>query len=291
MKILLTKYVFLLLLYLPIGYAQEVAPFQTGNIWIYDVGYMSLRKITVIDSTIVLDSLIYFVLKFESNHGGFSNQYFRLRSDDYYAFRRDTSYPAPNHEQIYYKKNAMVGDTWVTPDPWSPFDAVYTIEDTFVVNLFGEPTTLKRLTIDSGLLLLEEYWTEKFGNLSRTDFGTPIFSLRGCVIDGIAYGDTSFNVVSVKYETGHPKNFILEQNYPNPFNSSTIINYSLPVGDYITLGVFNLLGEKIRTIINDFKPSGSYSIKFNADGLESGTYLYVLRTTSNILVRKMLLTK
>jgi hypothetical protein len=287
MKTYITNYVFLLLLYLPIGYAQEVAPFKLGNIWVYDE-FPSISRTTVIDTNFVIDTILYAKLFIEYNYGGL--QYFlymRLKDDGYYAFRRDTSYPAPNHEQIYYKKNAMLGDTWVTPDPWSPFDAVYTIEDTFVVNLFGEPTTLKRLTIDSGLLLLEEYWTEKFGKLSRTDFGTPISSLRGCVIDGVAYGDTSFNVVSVKYETGQPEYFILEQNYPNPFNSSTIINYILPEGSFITLEIFNVLGEKIDVLVNGFKPAGTYSLQFNADGLASGNYLCTLRTNNFIQTRKM----
>lgn len=258
---------------------------QLGNIWIYNE-YPSISRTTVVDTNAVLDTISYCKLFIEYNYGGL--QYFlymRLKQDGYYVFRRDTSYPAPNNEQIYYKKNAVLGDTWTTPDPWSPFDDVYIVEDTFNTNVFGEPATIKYLTIDSGILYFEEYWTEKFGKLSRSDFGTPITSLLGCVIDGVVYGDTSFIVVSVKNEFEQSKSFTLQQNYPNPFNSLTHIRYSMLQNGIVVLKVFDVLGNEVAVLVDKYQDSGSYNVVFNGDDFSSGIYFYQL-SSGNYTERK-----
>jgi hypothetical protein len=291
MKTNLNNFFFLLLITWQIGHAQEVAPLMTDNVWIYDFT-TSEAKITILDTIKFIDTIKYFQTMWQANYGGlWGFEFIRLQEDGYYAIREDTSYQAPNNELLYYKENAVIGDTWTQPDRWSPFDAVYTIEDTFVVNVFGEPTTVKRLTIDSGLSLFEEYWTEKFGKLSRTDFGTPISSLRGCVIDGVAYGDTSFNVVSVKYETGHPKNFILKQNYPNPFNPATTIVYSIPYDDQVTLKLYDVLGNEIAVLVNEVQTKGFHTINLNASNLASGIYFYTLTSGEFKSSKKLILIK
>ena len=127
--------------------------------------------------------------------------------------------------------------------------------------------------------------------LSRSTPITPLEGLNGCVIDGIVYSDTSFTIVGVEDEFDTPHDFILEQNYPNPFNSATIISFSLQESDYVILDVFNLLGEKVKTLINEFKPSGTHTILFEADRLASGSYLYVLRTQNFTQTKKMTVLK
>jgi hypothetical protein len=62
----------------------------------------------------------------------------------------------------------------------------------------------------------------------------------------------------------------------------------LSEGDFITLEVFSVLGEKVKTLVNEFKPAGTHTIQFLADGLASGTYLYVLKTTNYIQTKKMI---
>ncbi|MBI3194108.1 MAG: exo-alpha-sialidase, partial [Ignavibacteriae bacterium] len=77
-------------------------------------------------------------------------------------------------------------------------------------------------------------------------------------------------------ETVQPKSFMLEQNYPNPFNSSTVIRYQLSVSGYVTLKVYNLLGQEVATLVDGFQESGSKSEKWNVNGLPSGVYYYRL---------------
>lgn len=86
-----------------------------------------------------------------------------------------------------------------------------------------------------------------------------------------------------------PDRFQLHQNYPNPFNPSTVISYQLAVRSHVTLKVFDILGREISTLVNREKPAGHYQVTFNASGLPSGMYLYILRTNSFVQTKKMLL--
>lgn len=97
-------------------------------------------------------------------------------------------------------------------------------------------------------------------------------------------------------EKGLVPSFALNQNYPNPFNPSTIISYQIPTNGFVTLKVYNILGNEVATLVNEQKSSGSYSVQYSAiDGyasvLASGTYLYQLRVNDYVSNRKMLLLK
>ena len=86
-------------------------------------------------------------------------------------------------------------------------------------------------------------------------------------------------------------NFELNQNYPNPFNPVTTINYQLPKSGSVSLKIFDILGNEIKTLVDEQKEMGSYSVQFNASSLTSGMYLYQLRVNDYLATRKMLLLK
>ncbi len=88
-----------------------------------------------------------------------------------------------------------------------------------------------------------------------------------------------------------PTTFALEQNYPNPFNPTTTIEYALDKTARVTLTVYDIFGRKVRTLVDDMQSAARYSIAFDANGLASGTYLYVLATGQKRAVRTMLLIK
>ena len=88
-----------------------------------------------------------------------------------------------------------------------------------------------------------------------------------------------------------PTAFALEQNYPNPFNPVTTIEFALARTQRVTLAVYDLLGQKVRTLVDGVRPAARYRAAFDASGLASGTYLYVLRTEEQTAVRKMALMK
>jgi hypothetical protein len=85
--------------------------------------------------------------------------------------------------------------------------------------------------------------------------------------------------------------FSLEQNYPNPFNPKTVINYQLPVSGDVVLTVFDILGNKVETLVDEYKPAGKYEVKFQATNLSSGVYFYQLRAGSFVETKKMILLK
>ena len=88
-----------------------------------------------------------------------------------------------------------------------------------------------------------------------------------------------------------PSEFSLKQNYPNPFNPSTMIQYDLPVSGKVELKVFDILGKEIAVLVNEVKPAGSYSVRFNASNLTSGVYFYRMKTGNNVMIKKMLFIK
>lgn len=83
----------------------------------------------------------------------------------------------------------------------------------------------------------------------------------------------------------------LSQIYPNPFNPSTVISYQLPVSSNVTLTIYDLLGREVTTLVDEYRPAGSYEVEFSAKGLSSGVYLYKLTAGEFSQIRKMLLLK
>ncbi len=93
-------------------------------------------------------------------------------------------------------------------------------------------------------------------------------------------------------ENGVPQEFGLDQNYPNPFNPSTNINFSLPQTSRVTLAVYDMLGRRVATLLNNQQlNAANHSVKFDASALASGMYIYRIEAGSFISTRKMMLIK
>ena len=99
-------------------------------------------------------------------------------------------------------------------------------------------------------------------------------------------------ITGVKEEQNNlPSNFSLKQNYPNPFNPTTIIKYSLPRSNMVTMKVYDILGNEVASLVNEEKPAGSYSVNFNASKLSSGVYFYRMKAGSFVETKKLILMK
>ncbi|MBS4027045.1 MAG: T9SS type A sorting domain-containing protein [Ignavibacteriales bacterium] len=85
--------------------------------------------------------------------------------------------------------------------------------------------------------------------------------------------------------------FLLAQNYPNPFNPSTRLSFVIGRSSFVTLKVFNILGNEVATLVNETKDAGNYSVQWNAEILPSGMYFYRLATESSSETKRMMLTK
>ncbi|MBK7632472.1 MAG: T9SS type A sorting domain-containing protein [Ignavibacteriales bacterium] len=83
--------------------------------------------------------------------------------------------------------------------------------------------------------------------------------------------------------------FELAQNYPNPFNPSTSIQYAISNRQFVSLKVYDVIGNEVATLVNEEKPAGSYEVDFNANGLSSGVYFYSINAGGFIETKKMIL--
>jgi hypothetical protein len=95
------------------------------------------------------------------------------------------------------------------------------------------------------------------------------------------------NVTSISQ--AYPSQFCLYQNYPNPFNPSTTIEFALPKSTFVTLKVYNLLGEEVATLAEEKRAAGIHKINWDARGLASGVYVYRLEAGSFIQTKKLIL--
>lgn len=88
-----------------------------------------------------------------------------------------------------------------------------------------------------------------------------------------------------------PTLYSLNQNYPNPFNPSTVVQYAIPEATNVKIEIFNITGEKVATLVDEFKSEGYYEISFDASGLPTGMYLCRINTGAFVSTKKMILMK
>ena len=115
---------------------------------------------------------------------------------------------------------------------------------------------------------------------------TSVFSHNASFVDIQWPGATALDD-----ETNSPVDFALLQNYPNPFNPSTKIQFSIPEPGNVKLVVYNILGQEIRMLVNEFKESGTHTVNLDAVGLNSGVYIYKIESNGFTQTRKMTLLK
>lgn len=98
---------------------------------------------------------------------------------------------------------------------------------------------------------------------------------------------TFFPLTTVPAKSAAPEDFFLYQNYPNPFNPSTIIDFSIPKKQFVTLTVFDVLGNEMSLLVKQPLSAGRHSIPFDASLFSSGLYFYRLQADGSVLTRKM----
>ncbi len=116
--------------------------------------------------------------------------------------------------------------------------------------------------------------------------GTYNYRLKQTDFDG---SFKYFTEVEVKVNV--PLQFALSQNYPNPFNPTTQIEYSVPQAGFVTLKVYNTLGQEVASLVNGMIKAGTHEVTFNGSNLTSGVYYYRIESGSKVSVKKMMLLK
>lgn len=166
------------------------------------------------------------------------------------------------------------------------------------------------ITIEGDYAYVSEYI---LGGLQVVDISTPSsptlagwYQPSGCfalgvesdngfvyIADGLAgfqiYRNLLVTPVSVEPDEVVVKDFKLEQNFPNPFNPTTIISWQSPVGSWQTLKIYDILGNEIATLVDEYRSGGKYEIDFETTVLPSGVYFYQLKTGNYVETKKMVL--
>jgi N-acetylmuramoyl-L-alanine amidase len=144
---------------------------------------------------------------------------------------------------------------------------------------------IKYFPIGNILLTGEKFLTEL--SVKQTNIG----SVSGTIYLDDFQNDILVNAKEDQFEI--PNEFVLNQNYPNPFNPSTIIDWQIPSAGFVTLKIYDVLGNEVATLINDYKSAGKYTTEFNTSkfNLSSGIYFYSLTTQGKVYTKKLLLLK
>ncbi|MEJ2105426.1 MAG: T9SS type A sorting domain-containing protein, partial [Ignavibacteriaceae bacterium] len=177
------------------------------------------------------------------------------------------------------------------------------------VRIWNVARTQSQIQTTMNTILTPEYYSTSDSGLVgywRLDEGTGQTAADLSVFSNTATLGTTLNpdasdptwvqanilILTVKDENDNafvPTEFSLSQNYPNPFNPTTIISWQSPVGCWQTIKVYDVLGNEIITLVNEYKPAGKYELIFNATGLSSGVYFYKLQAGGFVDTRKMIL--
>ena len=213
----------------------------------------------------------------------------------YLPLKYDTTYlivdsvlPGVNHSEILNFSTSidqLMGEvilTWEvnTSDTFISVGESHLAELFFTTNAYQAEISIDTILTDSKSIQIQTYSDSSF---------TPNFVKSDIVISAPTdIGD--YNIQPI------PLTFELFQNYPNPFNSSTVIEYQLPVKTKLKLEIFNILGQKVKTIVNQMMPAGIYQTEWNGRNendisVATGLYFYRLNTDNHSKIKKMLLLK
>lgn len=264
--------------------AASYFPMRVGNTWVYTyVEYFIPRnhKMSVVSETII-GSRRYFNLTGSIVPG--SNIRIDSLTGSVYSY-----FPGcQNDEFLIDSLNARLGDSAIRC-----FGAPRVLAEYGAVNLFGWNTEGKSFAEDY-LVINSIKYARGLGPYYQITSEPPPYSshytLRGCVIDGNVYGDTTLVSVS-PVQVNAVQNFSLSQNYPNPFNPETKITFSIPERSATVLNVYDILGRMVATIVNETLDAGSYTVGFDATDLSGGVYYYRITSGQYEESRKMILAK
>lgn len=202
---------------------------------------------------------------------------------------KDSVPPNPPVNLSLFGDSNSVILTWEKPLPASDGDAA----KYFVIYRFKYPDTVN-INDPRAIRIITTTDTTQYSD-QLSGVGSDGYTFAVTSVDRL-HNESSpaivtFNITSINDNQVKEIDFSLEQNYPNPFNPVTKISYSISHPGLVLLDVYDVLGNEVSQIVNEFKSPGNYSVEFDAGNLSSGLYIYRITSGSHTAARKMLLLK
>jgi hypothetical protein len=271
-------------------------PLNVGNRWTWFVfhnfspgnGYESLT----IQAAEVINNHVYYKTKrdlfyFYNNQHIITTQHYRIDSltGNLYVYNVQNNTECLSdslNSQLNDSANVVCGYGWYRykTETYNIFSQNYNAKAFYWSNYFEGGS--------------ERKYAENTGRVyERSQFvmSSEIYTLRGCVINGVLRGDTSTFVGINHISSEVPEKFSLSQNYPNPFNPITYFEFRTADFGLVRLKVYDLLGKELQILVNEQLSPGIYRVDFDGSSLPSGVYYYKLESGDFTETRKMVLIK
>ena len=275
--------------------AAKFYPLNVGNYYVFEekhlimncsyVDYTRYHVVEIVSDTVFPNGKKYY--KFDYGPWwsiAFEYQRVDSNSMNVYSYNTYTS-----EEKLLDSLFANKGDTYLGKrNPFCVGPCV--VNDTTTQYLLNATRRIKNI-ISGGAISFYYSLVEGLGFYSHSDceLGTgSIITLKGCIINGIIYGDTTSRK-TISNEI--PEKLKLYQNYPNPFNPTTSIKFDIPRSSHVKLFIYDALGREVAIIVNEKLSAGSYETSWNGGDYPSGVYFYALLTNYFRETKKMVITK
>lgn len=276
-------------------------PLSVGNYWIYKVTdwsypYYSEDTFTkrVLSKETLNNNKEYFKIEEKYHSSSYTNYvYERVDSVNGLVYRFDNQCSNPDSEKVIDDFISEMGDSLLIHRYTMCWDSILTLFSAEgSENIFNENRNYKSFEYN-WLMGYTHKLVSGIGIYSIRsvyDFGETNYTLNGCVINDIVYGDTTLTGVGDE-NNSIPTVYGLEQNYPNPFNPTTKIRWQSPSAGYQTLKVYDVLGNEVITLVEEYRNAGTYEIDFDASKLSSGVYFYQYKAGDFSSTKKMVILK
>lgn len=290
--------------------AAQYMPLQVGNIWVY---YSSRINVITqcfgyekyeISGTSEINGHMYFTIvrtikpsnttncgSFYVSSRLFSQNYLRIDSTNLSLFGTESC----QIDSLASRK----GDSELVCIAYTHYNPSYC--DTSTITKFGLNKLSKTFTAYTFESYVKMSYAKDIGfyhyHLFQPGPNNVDMDLRGCVINGVVYGDTSMIVGIYQISTEIPEKFTLSQNYPNPFNPVTRIKFSIPQNETTqrvvstSLLIYDALGRRVAVLVNQQLLPGTYEADWDASAYPSGVYYYKLESGDFTETKKMVLIK
>jgi len=266
-------------------------PLNVGNVWVYDrqqppyVPPGPGKDYLTIEGTSVINNHLFYSMRtitYNSIGGIVYNISSYIRIDSMTGNVYSSSCLI---DSLYTKKNDSALVT--CENRWMR------CIDTSTYSIFGQTPKSKSF-----------FWSNYFevggGRVYAKNFGkvynynlcptcSQYWYLRGCIINGVLYGDTTLTGIN-QFSSKIPDKFSLSQNYPNPFNPTTSIKFDIPKAGNVSFKIYDIAGKEIYSV-NEFKSAGQYAFTFDVSNYATGVYFYKLESGTFTETKKMVLIK